>query len=220
MQKTNVPKSLRGTVKEERKPMRKACRQSKRGVILNAALVVFSNKGYNRATIADVAKKAKVATGSVYIYFKNKEDLLQHCITEFVAAEIDNIIEKTSHITDPIEKLYEFYNLHGILLETQPNVSRFLAVEARQNDLYLRSSKKAYAPMKSYLGYLKPLINNAIEHGTTKSVDPSTLAHVLVGSMDYVLWQSLSWGSNIDFENLVRKIVEIMSSGFRKNTVV
>jgi len=211
--------ALRGTVKEVRKHMRKARMQSKRDVILNAALVVFANKGYNRATIADVSKKAKVATGSIYTYFKHKEALLQHCITEFIAADIDRIIKKTQHIADPIEKLYEFYRLHGMLLEVKPNVSRFLAVEARQNDLYLCNNKKAYSPMKSYLNYLKPMIDNAIEYGTTKSVDSSTLAYVLVGSMDFVLWQSLSWDSNIDFEKLVRKIVEIMSSGFRENPV-
>lgn len=196
--------------------MRKANRQSKRDQILKAALEAFSDKGYHRSTIAEVANRAKVAAGSVYVYFKSKEELLQCCIIEFIALEIDRIILITSEIADPLDRLYEFFRIHGELLETKPNVAMFLAVESHHNEMYLHSHNKAYRHMKRYFDYVKPIGTNAVEKGKIRNVDSSTLAHVLVGSMDYMLWQTLAWDDSVDFENLVKQMVHIMKLGFQK----
>lgn len=54
----------------------RALTEERRKQILDAAAKVFGRKGYDRATIADIAREAQVAEGSIYNYFKNKEDLL------------------------------------------------------------------------------------------------------------------------------------------------
>ncbi len=54
----------------------RALTEERRKQILDAAAKVFGSKGYDRATIADIAREAQVAEGSIYNYFKNKEDLL------------------------------------------------------------------------------------------------------------------------------------------------
>jgi TetR/AcrR family fatty acid metabolism transcriptional regulator len=65
--------------------------EERRRQILDAAAKVFGSKGYDRATIADIAREARVAEGSIYNYFKNKEDLLISLPRQVVEPMIESI---------------------------------------------------------------------------------------------------------------------------------
>ncbi|MFW6137925.1 MAG: TetR/AcrR family transcriptional regulator [Spirochaetota bacterium] len=82
-------------------------KQKKRKSILRAALKVFSSKGYNPAIIEDVAQEAGVAKGTVYLYFKDKEDLFYHTVT-YVLDDLGSIIyENIDPELDTISALEE-----------------------------------------------------------------------------------------------------------------
>jgi AcrR family transcriptional regulator len=198
-------------------PLRRANRQNKKDKILIAALEEFARKGYSRTTITEIAKRAKVAVGLVYNFFDNKEDLLWSCVKEYIDPEIDNLILAVSQIKDPTDRLYEFFRQHGLLLEKKPDVARFIAIESRQNDLMFRVKKKKLNPMKRYNDFVKGMTSTAIDKGTRKIADPTTLAYAFVGSLDYGLWQFLSMDSGIDYENLFKQIGQIISAGFKRD---
>src|SRR5215831_6325877 len=63
---------------------RRALVAERQDQILDAAARVFAEKGFERATIHDVAQTAGVAEGSIYNYFKNKQDLLVHLPRHFI----------------------------------------------------------------------------------------------------------------------------------------
>ncbi|MBI5878705.1 MAG: TetR/AcrR family transcriptional regulator [Chloroflexi bacterium] len=68
---------------------RRALLSERRAQILTAAARVFARKGYERATIADIAREAGVASGSIYRYYKNKGDLLVHIPRQFVSPAVE-----------------------------------------------------------------------------------------------------------------------------------
>ncbi len=73
----------------------------RRQQILDAALAVFSQKGYDRATTAEIARRAGVAEGTIYNYFKSKRDVLLSLVKEYLA--IDNLtvhLEQQKNMTD------------------------------------------------------------------------------------------------------------------------
>jgi AcrR family transcriptional regulator len=81
-------------VTQEIDPIREAITGARRAQILDAAVQVFAQKGFHRATVKDIAKAAGVADGTIYNYFDNKEDLLASMVVRFA-----EIIQFTDQVT-------------------------------------------------------------------------------------------------------------------------
>ena len=83
-------------------------RQLRRSDIIKAAEHVFGEKGFNSATIQDIAKEAQYAAGTVYLYFKDKESLYQSLINEKIAILVALVKEKTARVEEAPEKFRIF----------------------------------------------------------------------------------------------------------------
>src|SRR6476646_6994443 len=77
----------------------------KREAILRAAIKVFANSGYFNSKVADIAREAGVADGTVYLYFKSKEDILHSIFDRSVEEALDTARKQVAEVTDPKEKL-------------------------------------------------------------------------------------------------------------------
>lgn len=199
-------------MKRQTKGNRPAGRQNKRELILEAAIEVFARKGSHLATIADVAKKARVALGTVYVYFESKDDLLQQCMKEIIDTEIKAIIESTKSISDPMERLVAFFQHHIELVHEKPYIARFITVEARQSESFTMRNP-GYNPLHQYVDYVKEITTKAVSKKQIKKIDPEALAYLLVGSMDMVLWQWLASDHQVSIEGLIGSIRQILHSG-------
>lgn len=90
---------------------------SKTDKILNAAIIIFAKKGYQYATIAEIAAEAGIATGSIYAYFENKLDLLLSAMLHFFKKVNELNQRKISDIKNPVDKLHAvFMSFQDILL--------------------------------------------------------------------------------------------------------
>src|SRR5829696_5826852 len=84
----------------------------KREAILRAAISVFAHNGYFNSKVADIAREAGVADGTVYLYFKSKEDIL-HCIFDRSVDEaLDAARNQVKLLSDPRDKLRQIASLH------------------------------------------------------------------------------------------------------------
>lgn len=103
--------------------------------ILKAAVEVFAKSGFHDAKISSIAELAGVATGSIYVYYKNKEDLL-HCIFTSLWAEFYNGLKKISQKTElaSIDKLDAMIDLVFDLFTGNPSLAIVFVNEARQMD--------------------------------------------------------------------------------------
>jgi len=206
-----------GKMRKQGKPLRKAGRQNKRDLLLNAAIEVFAKKGSTMATIADVAKKARVALGTVYVYFNSKDDLLQNCMKEIINTEIATIIKNTADIPDPMDRLYAFFMHHVELVKNKPYIARFLAVEARQNENFSKRNP-GYNPLHQYIDFVKEITRKAIEDKKIQAIDPDAMAFLLVGAMDIILWQWLAEDESIDIDNICTHVRQILHPGVAINS--
>jgi len=204
-------------MRKQGKPLRKAGRQNKRDLLLNAAIEVFAKKGSTMATIADVAKKARVALGTVYVYFNSKDDLLQNCMKEIINTEIATIIKNTADIPDPMDRLYAFFMHHVELVKNKPYIARFLAVEARQNENFSKRNP-GYNPLHQYIDFVKEITRKAIEDKKIQAIDPDAMAFLLVGAMDIILWQWLAEDESIDIDNICTHVRQILHPGVAINS--
>jgi AcrR family transcriptional regulator len=84
---------------------KKRDKQLRRADILSASVHVFAQKGYEKATMQDIARKAQYATGTVYLYFKDKESLYFSLLEEKISKLISTTKEKTAGVKDVREKI-------------------------------------------------------------------------------------------------------------------
>jgi TetR/AcrR family fatty acid metabolism transcriptional regulator len=114
-------------------------RNSNRKVqIIDAAIKVFADKGFYNATVADVARTAGIADGTIYLYFKNKDDLLISLFETKMEKILDRFTTALSPALSAKEKLKRFIQLHFQLIEEDQNLAEVFQVELRQSSKFLK----------------------------------------------------------------------------------
>jgi TetR/AcrR family transcriptional regulator, fatty acid metabolism regulator protein len=191
-------------------------RMSKRQAIIEAAINVFARKGYLKAKISEVAEKANVADGTVYLYFKNKDDLLIHAMREMMEDKLSKIRRKIAKEKTAWDKLFKFAELHIELYTKNPEVARFMVVEIRQSQEFYKKYP-TFAPLNEYVDYVQALVNDAITEGSIRKIDSKTLALMIIGTMDFVLTQWVLGIEDISLQDVTNNFIEIVHSGLRMN---
>jgi TetR/AcrR family fatty acid metabolism transcriptional regulator len=181
-------------------------------MILNKAIEVFAEKGSQQTTIADIAKKARIAQGTIYIYFSSKEELLNECMQQIIGPEIESIILSTEQIPDTMDRLYSFFELHISLVKEKPYIARFLTMEARQNDDFYTMYPR-FNPLLRYLDYVKDLARKAMAEKRIRPLDEEAFAFLVVGVMDFAMAQWLVYKDDLDISRLAVSIRDILKYG-------
>jgi TetR/AcrR family fatty acid metabolism transcriptional regulator len=188
--------------------------KDKRREILSAAIEVFARKGYNKANIMEVAGKAGVATGTVYLYFKNKDDLLLQAMKTMMDSNLAEIKKKIANIEPSIEKLFMFFYSHIEVFTRKPSMARFLVVELRQSEEFYKRHP-SYNPYHDYQDYVVDLVDKAIKEGTTQPYDPITVSYLILGAMNSVLTQWVIHPESIDLEQVTKDVRQILHNGMK-----
>ncbi len=183
-----------------------------RNKILTAAIKVFAQKGYMNTTMSDISIHAKVGIGTLYNYFRNKDDLLLQCMKKTIEEEIHQIQIASEKIKDPIDKLHNFFIKHAELVASKPYIAKFLVVELRQSEGFYKRNP-SYNPLHYYMDYIGKILKTSMEKGRIRKVDINTLTYMLVGSMDMIFTQWLISGKTLQIEPLINNIREILKVG-------
>ncbi len=169
--------------------MRRANREDKRRRIIDAAVDVFADKGFFGARVSEIAERAGVADGTIYLYFKSKDEILISLFEEKMAEILERFVNMLSEVHDTEEKMRRYIIEHLTLVAEQPRLMQVLTVELRQSARFM----KDYAP-HAFAKYLA-LVGSILEEGQKKGVfrknlDPSIFRRALFGAIDEI---SLEW---------------------------
>src|SRR5947207_3196472 len=110
----------------------------KRDAILRAAIDIFADRGYFNAQVADVARAAGVAAGTVYLYFKSKDDLLVSIFERSMRESLTAGREAVADLSDPRERLRRLARGHLARLGGDRNLAVVFQVELRQSTSHAR----------------------------------------------------------------------------------
>jgi len=155
----------------------------KRDALLRAAIDVFAERGYFNAQVADVARAAGVAAGTVYLYFRSKDDLL---ISIFERGMREAIAEGThviEGVADPIERLRRLARMHLERLGRDRNSAVVFQVELRQSTKFMEQFSSTL--LRDYLGLLRDAFADGQRAGVFRAdVKPTLAAKALFGALD------------------------------------
>ena len=181
--------------------------------ILKAAVRVFARKGFYATRVSEIAKAAGVADGTIYLYFKNKDDLLISLFEDRMEGIIATFRGELERIATPEGRLHRFIEMHLALVEEKPQLAEVLTVELRQSSKFMREYR---APkFAEYLGILVEILEMGKERGVFRAdLEARILCRVLFGALDEV---SLVWSSSrrekYDLGEAAREIWNLCARG-------
>lgn len=176
----------------------------KRRRILDGALKAFAKKGFYNTKVSEIASEAGVADGTIYLYFKNKDDLLISLFEdrmEWIIERLSSEMEQTDG--GFAEKLALFIRLHFMLVLENQDLAEFITVELRQSAKFV----KEYSNPKfgDYLKMLQGLLEQAQQTGELRQeLDARLVSRAIFGALDEVLLQ-LSLSTKLDVAEVERR---------------
>jgi TetR/AcrR family fatty acid metabolism transcriptional regulator len=186
----------------------------KRDAILRAAIDVFADRGYFNAQVADVARAAGVAAGTVYLYFRSKDDLL---ISIFERGMREALVEGRARVADaadPPERLARLARLHLARLGRDRNLAIVFQVELRQSTKFMERFSSTL--LRDYLGLMRDAIADGQRLGLFRpDIKATTAAKVLFGALDEMATNWILSRRKYSLEAEAEVIVDLFINGAR-----
>lgn len=179
--------------------------------ILQAAIEVFSKGGFRNSSISEIAKRANVAEGTIYQYYKNKEDLffsipIQKTI-EF-SEEVDLHLQGIAGTFNQIRKFIWYYLY---FFKTNPEYGRILMLEMRVSRSFVKT--RTYNFLKKSICKILEIIQEGQNEGTIrKDVNIYILRQLVLGILEHVVTRWLLQGAKYDlmeyYEDITKLVIE------------
>jgi TetR/AcrR family fatty acid metabolism transcriptional regulator len=187
----------------------------KRDAILRAAIDVFADRGYFNAQVADVARAAGVAAGTVYLYFQSKDDLL---VSVFERGMRDSLAEGRALAAahkDPGQRLRRFARAHLERLGRDRNLAIVFQVELRQSTKFMERFSATL--VREYLGLIRDAIADGQREGLFRpDVKATVAAKVFFGALDEMATNWILSTRRYAPEADADAIVDLFLNGARK----
>ncbi|MDX6404720.1 MAG: TetR/AcrR family transcriptional regulator, fatty acid metabolism regulator protein [Blastocatellia bacterium] len=184
----------------------------KRQAILRAATRVFARNGYFNSKVADIAREADVADGTVYLYFKSKEEILHSIFDQNMAEAIAAgkvLIEKLS---DPGEKLRRIAMLHLERLGADRELAVVFQVELRGSTKFMQEFSAA--GFAEYLGLLRQTFAEGQGSGVfRKDLNAKLVSKILFGALDEMATNWIISKRNYKLEPMADVVMDVFLNG-------
>jgi TetR/AcrR family fatty acid metabolism transcriptional regulator len=185
----------------------------RRGQILKAAEQVFAEKGFQDATISDVAKKAKLSDGTIYDYFPSKEDLLFSIPAETVRKGSKEFESHLQYIRGAVNKIRAYvYHLLSVY-QDNPSLTT-VTMMLKPNRRFLETD--AYQHVREGYRALRRIIDEGMASGELRSdINPYLIRSVIIGTIEQMAIRSVLLGSPKNLMEFVDPLTDLLLDGIR-----
>ena len=206
--------------------MRKSTRTAKQEIlrsfmettIAQAAKEVFAERGYQRATLEEIAQRAGMSKATIYLYYRNKDDLFLHAVEELVNTAMAAMAQEATTAKPPLEKLYSMVRGKVEFYEREREFFRIYLSEKQGLEVAPKTPhKKAIREM--YLQGVRTLagvVQEGIDAGVLRPMDSQRLAFFLQEMISNVLEQRILGHSDISVEADVELLLSLFLDGARQ----
>lgn len=182
--------------------------------IIDAAVVVIADNGYHQAQVSKIAKQAGVADGTIYLYFKNKEDILISVFQEKMSVFIEGLQQIVVKEAPASEKLEFMITNHFSVLSKDKYLARVTQLELRQSNRDIRL--KINAVLKEYLDQLDAILEEGVETGLfAKDMDLRLARQLIFGTIDEVTTSWVMKDHKFDLNSQAPKVYQLLLNGIK-----
>jgi len=183
--------------------------------ILEAAVKVFAKQGFHKSTIAQIAREAGVADGTIYLYFKNKDDILVQFF-EFKTKQVfDRFQEIVSKGDNAKEKLSQLIRSHLQEFERDRNMAMVYQSETRRNSPLVKEQIKQMSKM--YLDIVAEIVEQGqVEGCFRKDLYLGLVKRYILGAVEEVINTWIGSGGKYDLVAMADPLVDLLIRGIGK----
>jgi len=189
----------------------------KHSKIIEAAIRVFSRKGFFHARIADIAKEAQVADGTIYLYFNNKYDILISLFEEEIGKiilEVKQLLESEAG-DDPRRMLGIFALNHLKMMDDRRELAEVLHTELRQSNKFMREYRNT--KFSEYLDIISGIVRKGQEMAIFRpGILPKVFEQAFFGALDET---SRLWVLSPDHSYSIEETAEQITGFFLKGII-
>jgi len=157
--------------------------------IVDAAIRVFARNGYYNSRVSDIAREAGIASGTIYLYFRTKEEILVTLFRDKMAAFVARLRREIAGEADAVAKIRRLVERHFSVLEQSPALAEVVQVELRQGHKFFRGASAH--EVSAYFELIGSVLEEGVAAGRFRADLPVKVAtKVLFGAMDQM---ATSW---------------------------
>ena len=157
--------------------------------IVEAAIRVFARNGYYNSRVSDIAREAGIASGTIYLYFKTKDEILVTLFRDRMAAFVAQLRREIAGEPEPVAKIRRLVGVHFSVLEQSPALAEVVQVELRQGHKFFRGASAH--EVSAYFELIGSILEEGVAAGRFHADLPVKVAtKVLFGAMDQM---ATSW---------------------------
>ena len=185
----------------------------KRELILRAAIAVFARHGFFNSQVADVARHAGVAAGTVYLYFRSKDELLVSIFERTMKEARAEARAALEGVDDPVDRLKALARMHLDRLGRDRDLAVVFQVELRQSTKFMERFSTTY--LREYLGLMRDTIAGAQARGAfRRELNPTVAAKVFFGALDEMATNWILSKRRYSLANDADGVLDILLNGF------
>jgi len=187
---------------------------TKHQLILDAAVSVFARKGFFQSKVSEIAREAGVADGTIYLYFKNKDDLLISVFEVRMQEIIARFRQAIQERRDAGSRLECLVCMHLAEFQANPDLAAVFQVELRQSSRFMKEYKKD--DLRQYLDLIGEVVEQGQREGFFRKDLPSGLIKRFVfGSLDEMVSTWVLAGMHFDLRTMARPLMELFMTGIQ-----
>ncbi|WP_053367332.1 TetR/AcrR family transcriptional regulator [Bacillus sp. FJAT-27245] len=180
--------------------------------IIDAAVSVIAENGYHQAQVSRIARQAGVADGTIYLYFKNKEDILISLFEEKMGSFIEKIEPVIAGKQSAAEKLLLLIDSHFRILSGDRSLAIVTQLELRQSNKELRH--RINEVLKGYLKLIDEILLEGKQKGEfSSSLDIRLARQMIFGTIDETVTTWIMNEQKYDLQSLSAPVHELLLNG-------
>ena len=187
-------------------------KNNKYHLILEAAVKVFARQGFFHSTVSQIAKEAGVADGTIYLYFKNKDDILVQFFSYKTKQVFEKFQEEVGRMDNAIGKLRKLICLHLEEFQRNRDMAIVYQVETHQNSRLAEAQIKAMSKM--YFDIISEIVEQGQAQGTIrKELYMGLVKRFIIGAVDEVINTWLHSDGKYDLVSMADPLADLFVNG-------
>ncbi len=180
--------------------------------ILDAAIAVIAEKGFHNSRVAEIAERADVASGTVYLYFKSKEQILMAALDGAFQSFFRRAQNEIAGSPDAAERLRILARLHLEALGRNRSIAVVLQTELRQSAKFL--AQFSQQEMKAYFNLIREIIREGQRTGSIRQdVSDKIAASCFFGALDELVTAWVLSARDYDLAAAADEVVNLLLAG-------
>jgi len=186
--------------------------EDKRERILRAAVKVFARKGYFAARVSEIARRAGVADGTIYLYFRNKEHILVSLFDEVMAEHVQKARQELAEVEGAPARLQRIAEHHLRVLGADRDLAVVFQVELRQSTKFMERFTASW--LQDYFALVAQVIEEGQRQGSLRAELPRKLVtKAFFGMLDEMVTSWIIGRKDYDLVRLAAPVADLFLRG-------